>query len=175
MKNIIGLSISLLFLVSVLLSSCSDVVDQTPEKKSAVERPREPAPDFTLQDSGGQDVTLSEFEGKVVLLNFWATWCGPCKIEMPWFLEFQQKYRDQGFTVIAISMDEEGWGVVRPFLKDLKPNFPVVIGDDEIAQKFGGVVALPTTFIIDKEGNIASTHQGLVSKNKYEKDIRQLL
>ena len=122
-----------------------------------------------------RDVTLSDYEGKVVLLNFWATWCGPCKIEMPWFVEFQQKYRDRGFSVIAVSMDEEGWDVVRPFMDHLKPNFPVVIGNDEMGEEFGGVVALPTTFIIDREGKIASSHQGLVSKSDYEEEIEQLL
>lgn len=174
MKNTIGLSVTLILAVS-FVAGCGDASDHTSRKTGEVDHLRDPAPDFTLQDSGGQDVTLSELEGKVVLLNFWATWCGPCKIEMPWFLEFQQKYRDRGFTVIAVSMDEEGWDVVRPFLNELKPNFPVVIGNDKMGDDFGGVVALPTTFIIDKEGKIASTHQGLVSKSKYEKEIEQLL
>lgn len=174
MKNIIGLSAALILTV-FFVAGCSDTSDHTSREMSEPGHPRDPAPDFTLQDSGGQDVTLSELEGKVVLLNFWATWCGPCKIEMPWFLEFQQKYRDRGFTVIAVSMDEEGWDVVRPFLNELRPNFPVVIGNDEMGNDFGGVVALPTTFIIDREGKIASTHQGLVSKRKYEREIEQLL
>ena len=174
MKNIYGVS-ALLILVAVFALGCGDVSDQASTEAAAAESPREDAPDFTLKDVENRDVKLSDYEGKVVLLNFWATWCGPCKIEMPWFVEFQQKYKDRGFSVIAVSMDEEGWDVVRPFIEDLKPNFPVVIGNDEMGDDFGGVVALPTTFIIDKEGKIASSHQGLVSKGDYEEDIEELL
>ncbi len=174
MKNIYALS-GLLILVTVFVAGCGDVSDQASTEAAAAASPREPAPDFTLKDIEDRDVRLSDYEGKVVLLNFWATWCGPCKIEMPWFVEFQQKYKDRGFSVIAVSMDEEGWDVVRPFLEDLKPNFPVVIGNDEMGDEFGGVVALPTTFIIDKEGKIASSHQGLVSKGDYEEEIEELL
>jgi peroxiredoxin len=136
---------------------------------------REPAPDFTLQDERGEDVTLSDYQGKVVLLNFWATWCGPCKIEMPWFVEFQRKYKDQGFSVLAVSLDSEGWEVVRPFVNELELNFPAMVGSDEMADEFGGVVALPTTFVIDRQGRIASTHAGLISKSNYEEEIEQLL
>lgn len=136
---------------------------------------RKAAPDFTLKDEQGRDVRLSDFKGKVVLLNFWATWCGPCKIEMPWFVDFQRKYKDRGFSVIAVSLDEEGWEVVKPFTEQLKLNFPVVIGSDEMADGYGGIEALPTTFIIDKEGRIASQHMGLVSMSDYEEDIESLL
>ena len=136
---------------------------------------RKPAPDFTLKDEAGRDVTLSDYRGKVVLLNFWATWCGPCKIEMPWFVAFQRKYKDQGFTVIAVSLDEEGWDVVRPFVEEYGLNFPVVVGTDDMADEFGGVAALPTTFIIDQEGRITSTHMGLVGRDEYEGEIEALL
>ena len=101
--------------------------DSVIQAASEVEE-RKPAPDFTLKDEAGRDVTLSDYRGKVVLLNFWATWCGPCKIEMPWFVAFQRKYKDQGFTVIAVSLDEEGWDVVRPFVEEYGLNFPVVVG-----------------------------------------------
>ena len=136
---------------------------------------REPAPDFSLRDANNHEVKLSDFQGKVVLLNFWATWCGPCKIEMPWFVEFQRKYRDRGFSVIGVAMDEEGWNVVRPFADRLKLNFPIVIGNDEVADKYGGIAALPTTYIIDKQGKVALMHQGLTSKGDYEDEIEQLL
>lgn len=94
---------------------------------------------------------------------------------MPWFIEFQRKYKDKGFTVLAVSLDEEGWEVVRPFLADLDANFPVVVGDDELSEDFGGIYALPTTLIIDRSGNIVSRHTGLVSKASYESDIEALL
>lgn len=136
---------------------------------------RKPAPSFTLKDESGREVSLSDYRGQVVLLNFWATWCGPCRIEMPWFIEFQRQYKDQGFTVLAISLDEEGWDVVKPFTKEMKLNFPVLLGNDEVADRFGGVQALPTTLIIDKEGRVFNTHMGLASKSDYEDEIKQLL
>ena len=132
-------------------------------------------PDFSLMEAGGEQFSNKDLAEKVVLLNFWATWCGPCRIEMPWFIEFQRKYKDKGFTVLAISLDEEGWEVVRPFLADLDANFPVVVGDDELSEDFGGIYALPTTLIIDRSGNIVSRHTGLVSKASYESDIEALL
>ena len=133
------------------------------------------APDFSLESSDGGTVTLSSLKGQVVLVNFWATWCGPCKIEMPWFIEFQRKYKDRGFSVVAISLDEEGWDAVRPFAEELQANFPIVLGDVAVEEKFGGVAALPTTFVIDKEGMIHSRHTGLVSKGDYEDEIESLL
>jgi len=133
------------------------------------------APDFALQDADGKTVKLSDFKGKVVLLDFWATWCGPCKIEIPWFIEFQRKYKDRGFSVLGVSMDEGGWQVVKPFVEDFKMNYPVVIGDDATAAAFDGVDVLPTTFIIDKQGRIVAKHMGLVSKDEMEKVIEDLL
>jgi peroxiredoxin len=135
---------------------------------------RRPAPDFALQDEHGKTVHLTDFKGKVVLLDFWATWCGPCKIEIPWFMEFQRKYKDQGFTVIGVSMDD-GWETVRPFIEEEKMNYPVLIGNDETASSFGGVDVLPTTFIIDKQGRIVATHVGLTSKSEFEDAIKSLL
>jgi peroxiredoxin len=138
-------------------------------------RDRRQAPDFALTDISGKRVRLSDFKGKVVLLDFWATWCGPCKIEIPWFMEFQRKYKDKGFTVVGVSMDEGGWEVVRPFLDRLKVNYPVLLGTDDTAGNFGGVDVLPTTFIIDKDGRIVATHQGLTGKDEFEKAIESLL
>ncbi|MEX2303079.1 MAG: TlpA disulfide reductase family protein [Bryobacterales bacterium] len=163
----------------LLTGSCtlnSEVSEDTVSAADANLEERKPAPEFTLKDGDGNDVSLADFRGKVVLLNFWATWCGPCKIEMPWFVEFQRKYKDQGFSVVAISLDEEGWDVVRPFTEELKLNFPVLLGDDELAERFpNGIQALPTTFIIDKEGRIFSEHMGLVSMSDYEDEIKKLL
>ena len=139
------------------------------------EKERKPAANFALPDENGKTVKLSDYKGKVVLLDFWATWCGPCKIEIPWFIEFQRQYKDRGFTVIGISMDEGGWQTVRPFVEEFKMNYPVLIGTDEMATTFGGVDVLPTTFIIDKQGRIVATHMGLTSKDEFEKTIQSLL
>ena len=139
------------------------------------ESQRKKAPEFTLKDSNGQLVKLSDFKGKVVVLNFWATWCGPCKIEIPWFIDFETRLKDQGFAVLGIAMDDDGWDAVKPYITAKKVNYRVMMGDDSIANLYGGVESLPTTFILDREGRIARTHVGLVSKSEYENDIQELL
>jgi cytochrome c biogenesis protein CcmG/thiol:disulfide interchange protein DsbE len=145
------------------------ITNQKPPEKRNV------APDFTLKDADGKTVKLSDYKGKVVLLNFLATWCGPCKIEIPWFIEFQKTYKDKGFTVIGVSVDDEGWEIVKPYLASKQVNYPVVVADEAVNTMYGGIESLPTTFVIDKDGKIANTHIGLVSKKEYESDIEQLL
>lgn len=136
---------------------------------------RKAAPGFSLKDATGKPVKLSDLKGKVVLLNFWATWCGPCKIEIPWFIEFEQKYKDRGFAVLGVSMDEDGWKDVKPYVELKKINYRVVVGDDTTASLYGGVESLPTTFVVDRDGKIAAIHVGLVSKSDYQNDIEQVL
>lgn len=133
------------------------------------------APDFTLKDADGKEVKLSDLKGKVVLLNFWATWCGPCKMEIPWFIEFERQYKDKGFAVVGVAMDDDGWNAVKPYIAAQKVNYRVVVGTDAVAQNYGGIDSLPTTFILDREGRITSTHVGLVAKSEYEHEITQLL
>ena len=158
----------------LFISGCKS---EQPKSKVTVkpDSQRKAAPEFSLKDVDGRNVNLSDYKGKVVLLNFWATWCGPCKIEIPWFVDFEQKYKDRGFAVLGVAMDEEGWNVVKPYLSQSKINYRVVMGNDSIATLYGGVDSLPTTFILDKDGKIASTHIGLVSKSDYENEIDQLL
>ena len=139
------------------------------------EKDRKAAPDFTLKDSNGAAVKLSDYLGKVVLLNFWATWCGPCKIEIPWFMDFEQTYKDRKFAVLGVSMDDDGWESVKPYIADHKINYRIMIGNDELGDLYGGVDSLPTTFLIDREGRVAAIHVGLVSKSSYEDDIQRLL
>jgi len=139
------------------------------------DKDRKPAPEFSLKDADGRVVRLSDYRGKVVLLDFFATWCGPCKIEIPWFTEMERKNKDRGFAVLGVSMDDEGWEVVKPFLVELGVNYRVVIGNDTTAQVYGGVDALPTTFLIDQAGKIAAVHVGLASKKDFEDGIQQLL
>ncbi len=166
---------SLLALTAVLIAVTIGCSSSKAVKAAKPEKDRQPAPDFTLQDAGGKTVKLSDYKGKVVLLDFWATWCGPCKIEIPWFIEFQRKYKDQGFSVIGVSMDDDGWPTVRPFMEKMKMNYPVVLGNDQAAEAFGGIQVLPTTFIIDKQGRIVVTHMGLTSKDDFENTIKELL
>jgi peroxiredoxin len=133
------------------------------------------APDFVLDDASGKPVKLSDFRGKVVLLNFWATWCPPCRAEIPWFIKFQNTYQDAGFEALGVSMDEDGWGAVKPYIDAQKITYHVMVGNEGVAQLYGAT-SLPATFIIDKFGCIASTHVGLViSQNEYDADIRAVL
>lgn len=136
---------------------------------------RKAAPNFTLADVNATPVKLSDYKGKVVLLNFWATWCGPCKIEIPWFIEFEKTYKDRGFTTVGISMDDDGWKAVKPFMTQKAINYPVMIGSDHVSELYGGIDSLPTTFLIDREGRIVSRHLGLISKHDYEAEILKLI
>ena len=158
-----------------LLTGCSSG-DRSVKAASLKEASlRNTAADFSLRDIDGKAVRLSDFKGKVVLLDFWATWCGPCKIEIPWFIELERKHKDKGFAVIGVAMDDEGWDIVKPFLSRMNVNYRVVIGNDSTAQAYGGIDALPTTFLIDRDGKIAATHVGLTSKREFEDGVEQLL
>ena len=126
----------------LLLSACS--AERPVRAAVKASKDRNQAPDFTLMDVTGKPVKLSDFKGKVVVLNFWATWCGPCKVEIPWFIEFEQKYKDQGLVVLGVSMDEDGWSSVKPYLESSKVNYRVVIGTDRVGETYGGVESLPT-------------------------------
>ncbi len=164
-------------LLSLVLAACSSFSSNPRAAGNGALKPesqRKAAPDFSLKDANGKTVQLSDYRGKVVLLNFWATWCGPCKLEIPWFVEFERKHKDQGFAVVGISMDDDGWDAVRPFISQMGVNYRVLVGNDEVAQNYGGVDSLPTTFLIDRAGKIAAVHIGLVSKSSYEKDLEEL-
>ncbi len=154
------------------ISGCSS---NTVRAAVKAEGERKRAPDFTLKDVDGKPVKLSDYKGKVVLLNFWATWCGPCKIEIPWFMDFEQTYKDKNFAVLGVSLDEDGWDSVKPYIAQKKINYRVMIGTEQVAQLYGEVDSLPTTFMIDREGRVAAVHIGLVSKSDYTHDIVQLL
>jgi peroxiredoxin len=165
--------LALTALAGVLLTSCAP---SAPVKAtSPSDNSRKVAPDFTLKDAKGAPVKLSDFTGKVVLLNFWATWCGPCKIEIPWFVQFEKAYRDRGFITLGISMDADGWNAIKPFVSQTGINYPVIIGTDHLAELYGGIDSLPSTFLIDREGRIAFVHLGLVPRNDYEAEIQALL
>jgi peroxiredoxin len=161
------------FAAIVVLSSCS--VSSSTNAATKDSKERKAAPEFTLTDANGSPVKLSDYRGKVVLLNFWATWCGPCALEIPWFIEFQQDYKSRGFEVLGISMDDDGWAAIKPYVAEHKMNYRVLLGNDSVSQLYGGVDALPTSFVIDREGRIASVHVGLAGKNDYVNEIQSLL
>jgi peroxiredoxin len=130
--------------------------------------------DFSLIDSQGTPIKLSGYQGRVVLLDFWATWCTGCKVEIPWYMEFLDKYKDRGLSAVGVAMDEDGWKSVRPFLEEHKINYPIVVGSEELGNRFG-VSAMPVTLLIDRGGKIAATHTGMVDKDAFEHEIQALL
>jgi len=127
-----------------------------------------------LKDANGRDVKLTDLKGKVVLVNFWATWCEGCQVEIPWFVEFQKEYQARGLVVIGISMDDDGWKSVRPWLKEKKVNYPIVIGNEGLGKQYG-LDGMPLTALVDREGRIADVHPGLVDKAATQQKIRALL
>jgi cytochrome c biogenesis protein CcmG/thiol:disulfide interchange protein DsbE len=148
----------------------------SPARQSAVitAPDRKTAPEFALRDSEGVSITLSHYKGKVVLLDFWATWCTGCKVEIPWYMEFQSRYKQGGLSVIGVSMDEDGWKSVKPFLKEHPISYSVVVGNPDIAKLYG-VDSMPMTLLIDRNGAIAASHVGMVDKDAFEGEIQKLL
>jgi thiol-disulfide isomerase/thioredoxin len=131
---------------------------------------------FTIKDVQGKNVRLSDYKGKVILLDFWATWCGPCKIEIPWFVEFQNKYGPQGLQVVGVSVDDTV-EMLRPYVKDLKMNYPVLLGlhHDDIQDAYGPLWGIPVTAVISRDARICAKHSGISSKENIEKEIKSLL
>jgi peroxiredoxin len=139
------------------------------------EKDRQPAAAFALQDASGKTIQLADFRGKVVLLDFWATWCTGCKKEIPWFEAFQSAYQEKGFAVVGVSLDEDGWKVLRPFLTEHKIPYTMLLGDDPMSKRYG-IGNLPDTFLIDRQGRVAALYkESLVDKDNVEANIKALL
>ncbi len=133
-------------------------------------------PDFSEETVMGQGkIDSASLHGQVVLVNFWATWCPPCRKEIPSLIEMQDKYRARGFTILGISMDEGGRKVVAKFLEKLGVNYPVIIGSTSLARGFGGVMGVPATFLVDREGNLVKRYDGYVSEKILSGEIEKLL
>jgi thiol-disulfide isomerase/thioredoxin len=133
------------------------------------------APDFSLESLDGKSVRLSDLRGKAVLLNFWATWCGPCKIEMPWFVELQNQYGAQGLQIIGVAMDDASKEDIAKFAKDMGVNYPILIGKESIGDQYGGIPALPETFFIGRDGKMVDKIIGLKGKSEIEDAVKKAL
>ena len=133
------------------------------------------APSSTLQDLKGNPVSLSDFQGKVVVLDFWATWCPPCVREIPHFIELYEQYKDQGFAMVGISLDHQGVSVVKSFVQKYRVNYPILMADGQVDKAYGGITYIPTTFVIDAAGNIRQKYVSYQDKAVFEADIKALL
>jgi thiol-disulfide isomerase/thioredoxin len=188
MKKVLLILITVVFLIGVTIKL--DKATRLKSKSSVSNSSKvdetggAPAPEVTFKDLDGKDVPLSHYRGQVVLVNFWATWCDPCYVEIPWLIEMQQKYGSKGFTVLGIAMDDEGKSAVAPFLakerfnvngQKLPMNYPIVLGNDDVATKFGGLLGYPTSFLISKDGKEIKKIQGLISYEEITKAIESQL
>jgi cytochrome c biogenesis protein CcmG/thiol:disulfide interchange protein DsbE len=135
---------------------------------------RKPAPDFAGASSAGARVGLVGYGGHVVLLDFWATWCTGCKLEIPWYIDFQKKYARAGLASVGVAMDDEGWSVVKPYLAVHPIAYPVIVSTPDLATRYD-VTNLPVTVLIDRHGRMADSHLGVVDKIEWEGEIRTLL
>jgi len=154
----------------VMLGSTSGVSARVTPAQS-----RRKAPTFALSDAHGSPIRLSDYKGRVVVLDFWATWCTGCKVEIPWFMEFQNKYKSQGLATIGAAMDDEGWEKVRPFVSEHPFNYPIVAGNAAVLAKQFNITGLPLTLLIDRQGRIADAHAGMVGKDSWEQEVREVL
>ena len=164
---------TILLLLTVTLAAAADA----PTVRAQLQPPKErrPLPDFAVQDARGKKITLKKYRGHVVLLDFWATWCHGCKEEIPWFAEFQKDYGRRGLSVVGISIDEGGWGVLKPFLSENHVPYRMLLGSDDTLKSFG-LAGLPDTYLIDKQGRIAATYTGgIVNRENLEANIRAIL
>jgi len=168
---VVALVVSAMLAVGVYKSRRSP--DQT--KTSGAGMKGQSAPDFALQALDGKTVHLSDFRGKAVLLNFWATWCQPCKIEMPWFAELQKQYGPQGLQIVGVAMDDASPKEIAEFAQDLGVNYPILVGKEAVGDAYGGVQFLPATFYIGRDGKVVDKVFGLKGRGEIEENIKKAL
>jgi cytochrome c biogenesis protein CcmG/thiol:disulfide interchange protein DsbE len=133
------------------------------------------APNFSLKTADGTTIELAKLKGKIVVVNFWATWCPPCRAEIPDFIKIQEQYKNKGLMIVGISLDQKGWPAVKPFAEKTKFNYPIVLGNEDVVKAYGGIEAIPTSFFIDKKGFIVDKQVGMLSKEDFAQKLKSLL
>jgi thiol-disulfide isomerase/thioredoxin len=183
-KTILILTIVIAATIVVYIADRATRVHTSASTRLVVMKAGEPAPDISVKDLDDKGVTLADYKGQVVLVNFWATWCDPCREEIPWLIEMQDKYGPKGFTVLGIAMDEEGKPVVAPFVakerydvkgQKLPMNYPIVIGNESVAEKFGGLLGYPTSVLISKDGKQLKRVTGIINQEEISKLVEGAL
>lgn len=164
--------------VSIVVISTAMVISGQNQSNGSEPKPIEhmvSAPAWELQDLDGKTVKSSDFKGKVLILDFWATWCPPCRKEIPGFIDLQKKYQASGLTVVGVSVDHASPAAIKTFIEKAGINYPVLAADEKIVAAYGGIDGIPTTFIIDQAGHIVKQHVGFTDESEIEKEIKRLL
>ena len=172
-RNVIIIAGVIVSFVAVIVFAAAG--PSVPRAGTAGRAAAQPAPDFALQDLNGRTVRLADLRGKAVVVNFWATWCPPCRHEIPWFVELQKTYGPQGLEVVGISMDESGAAAVKQFAREMNINYTVLMGNADVAMRYGGVRVLPTTFYIGRDGSVIEAVPGLIGRGDVEELVKAAL
>ena len=171
MKKGLFIAAGIIALLAVMVWADHRFPAAGPSSAGAAPKPTD-APTVSMKDLNDKDVTLQDYKGQVVLVNFWATWCEPCRAEIPMLIGFQQKYSSRGFTILGVSMDDDGKKAVDPFLEKerfdvngqkLPMNYPILLGNDTVGEKFGGLLGLPTSALFNRDGKRVRTIVGAIS------------
>ncbi len=168
-------SLKFLVFIGIVFIAASLVSCQARTESSESDILRPVAPDFKLKDLNGNDFSLSQTKGKVVILDFWATWCPPCRMEVPHFKDLYQRYKGKGLVIIGVALDQGGAATVRPFVQTNEIDYPVLMADQIVVASYGGIRSIPTTFIIDRKGRIVEKIVGYRGKDFFESIIKKLL
>lgn len=172
MKSKVYVSILLLGIINFGIISIGGCSEKGATKTQGLDL--KPAPEFALLDTNGMEQKLSDFKGKVIILDFWATWCPPCREEIPHFIDIYDRYKDRGLEVIGIALDEDK-EKVKSFVKDKGINYPVLLGNGQVTDLYGGIDGIPTTFVLDRDGNIRKKYIGYREREVFESDVQELL